>query len=67
VTGSGDHRVVFGRVLNKRDLADAVSEGKLLFTLHSTTCSARRPVNPKPPGVQIDRPRTTPADRKDPS
>lgn len=48
-----EQRIVWGRRLTGMDLAAAVGAGELLFTLHATTCSAHRPTNPKPEGLQI--------------
>ena len=50
------HKVVWGRRLTGPDLAEAVSNRDMLFTLHSTTCSAQRPPNTKPEGLHIDWP-----------
>lgn len=51
--------LVWGRVLSGIDLAAAVEAGEMLFTLHSSTCSAKRGPNPKPQGVEIDWPATS--------
>lgn len=51
--------VVYGKVLSGRELADAVSAGELLFTLHKTSCLALKPHNPRPPGVQLNLPKKT--------
>lgn len=48
--------VVWGKKLSGRDLANAISAGDMLFTLHATTCTAQRPRNPKPAGLQFHRP-----------
>lgn len=51
--------LVWGRVLSGIDLAAAVEAGEMLFTLHASTCSAKRAPNPKPPGVEIAWPKTS--------
>lgn len=48
-------QIAWGRRLSGLDLAEAVGAGEMLFTLHATTCTARRPRNPKPAGVEIVR------------
>lgn len=53
VSGTPDAPIVYGRVLNKHDLAESDSRDQLLFTLHSTTCTANRPTNPKPDGLAL--------------
>ena len=49
-------QIAWGRKLSGMDLAEAVAAGEMLFTLHATTCTARRVRNPKPAGVEIVRP-----------
>lgn len=44
---------IWGKRLTGPELAGAVASGEMLFTLHSTTCSARRKPNPKPEGLEI--------------
>ncbi|NDK91431.1 hypothetical protein GYA93_17870 [Gordonia desulfuricans] len=56
ITGDAEHpgrQIVWGKRLTGRDLAAAVADRELLFTLHSTTCSARRRPNPRPAGHEI--------------
>lgn len=48
-------RIAWGRKLTGIDLADAIASGEMLFTLHAVTCTARRPPNPKPEGLEISR------------
>lgn len=45
---------VWGKKLSGRELADAVSAGERLFTLHAATCPSARKHNPKPEGLEID-------------
>ncbi|QBI97730.1 hypothetical protein SEA_DOGFISH_41 [Gordonia phage Dogfish] len=56
----GEKPVVWGKRLTGLDLATAIESGEQLFTLHATTCPARKPRNPKPEGLQIVRPTPTP-------
>lgn len=44
---------IFGKVLSGKALADAVSEGEMLFTLHKSSCLALKPLNPRPAGVEF--------------
>ncbi|AON97408.1 hypothetical protein SEA_NYCEIRAE_45 [Gordonia phage Nyceirae] len=57
---AGERPVVWGRRLTGLDLATAVEAGEQLFTLHATTCSARKQRNPKPEGLQIAWPNHNP-------
>ena len=59
VTTEDGQPVVWGKKLAGRDLADAVSNGVMLFTLHANTCAADRARNPRPEGLQIHRPKGT--------
>lgn len=54
--------VTYGQVLTDDEVAAAHADGTdaKLFTLHSRTCSAQKPRNPKPEGLQILRPDGTP-------
>lgn len=42
--------------LSGADLAAAIANGEMLFTHHSDTCTALRPVNPRPDHVHLDLP-----------
>lgn len=48
--------IVWGKKLSGMDLAAAKADGVLLFTLHSVTCPAERPPNPRPAGLEIPTP-----------
>lgn len=47
---------VYGKKLAPDEVGEAMANGEMLFTHHSDTCSARRPHNPKPAGLQLDLP-----------
>ncbi|WP_336791804.1 hypothetical protein [Gordonia malaquae] len=47
----GGRPVMYGLVLSGLELAAAVADGELLFTIHSKTCPAGRPRNPRPAGL----------------
>lgn len=47
---------VFVDILSGDDLAAAQADGENLFMLHSKTCSARKPFNPKPDHVHLELP-----------
>ena len=49
---------VWGRRLTGRALDDAVASGEMLFTPHRQTCTAHKPANPKPQGLEIEWPAT---------
>ena len=45
--------VPMAQVLKGPQLAEAIANSELLFTRHQSTCSANRPHNPKPAGLQV--------------
>ncbi|MCZ1075063.1 hypothetical protein [Rhodococcus sp. A5(2022)] len=49
--------VVYADILRGDDLHRAIADQQPLYVLHSDTCHARRPPNPKPPHIRIDLPR----------
>ncbi|WP_094980319.1 hypothetical protein [Rhodococcus pyridinivorans] len=49
--------VVYADILRGDELHRAIADQQPLYVLHSETCHARRPPNPKPAHVRLDLPR----------
>lgn len=49
--------VIYADILKGDELNRAIADQHALYVLHSETCHARRPPNPKPAHIRIDLPR----------
>jgi hypothetical protein len=49
--------VIYADILRGDELHRAIADQQPLYVLHSETCHARRPPNPKPAHIRLDPPR----------
>ena len=53
VSGTADETVLRGEILKGSALDEARADGEPLWMRHAETCTANKPFNPKPPGLEL--------------